>query len=43
MEFVGDCYDNAMCESFFVTLECELTLKDCIIHTAGILPSPTMR
>ena len=20
----GDCYDNAMCESFFVTLECEL-------------------
>ena len=21
---VGDAYDNAMCESFFVTLECEL-------------------
>jgi len=21
---VGDCYDNAMCESFFTTLECEL-------------------
>lgn len=21
---VGDCYDNAMCESFFATLECEL-------------------
>jgi len=21
---VGDCFDNAMCESFFVTLECEL-------------------
>ena len=20
----GDCYDNAMCESFFATLECEL-------------------
>jgi hypothetical protein len=21
---VGDAYDNAMCESFFATLECEL-------------------
>jgi putative transposase len=21
---VGDCYDNAMCESIFATLECEL-------------------
>ena len=21
---VADCYDNAMCESFFATLECEL-------------------
>ena len=21
---VGDCYDNAMAESFFATLECEL-------------------
>lgn len=21
---VGDCYDNAMCESFFATLKCEL-------------------
>ena len=21
---MGDCYDNAMCESFFATLECEL-------------------
>ncbi len=21
---VGDCYDNAMCESFFASLECEL-------------------
>ena len=20
----GDCYDNALCESFFATLECEL-------------------
>jgi len=24
MGLVGDCYDNAMCESFFATLECEL-------------------
>ena len=24
MSSVGDCYDNAVCESFFATLECEL-------------------
>ena len=24
MGSVGDCYDNAMCVSFFATLECEL-------------------
>lgn len=24
MVSVGDCFDNAMCESFFATLECEL-------------------
>jgi putative transposase len=24
MGAVGDCFDNAMCESFFATLECEL-------------------
>jgi putative transposase len=24
MASVGDAYDNAMCESFFATLECEL-------------------
>jgi putative transposase len=23
MGSVGDCYDNALCESFFATLECE--------------------
>jgi putative transposase len=23
MGSVGDCYENAMCESFFATLECE--------------------
>ena len=24
MGSVGDCYDNALCESFFASLECEL-------------------
>ena len=24
MGSAGDCYDNALCESFFATLECEL-------------------
>ena len=24
MGSVGDCYDNAVCESFFASLECEL-------------------
>ena len=24
---VGDAYDNAMCESFFATLECELLAR----------------
>ena len=27
MGSVGDAYDNAMCESFFVTLECELLVR----------------
>ena len=27
MGSVGDCYDNAMCESFNATLECELLIK----------------
>jgi putative transposase len=27
MGSVGDCYDNAMCESFFATLECELLVR----------------
>ena len=26
---VGDCFDNAMCESFFATLECELLDRRC--------------
>ena len=33
MGSVGDCFDNAMCESFFATLECELidrsTFRSC--------------
>ena len=24
MRIAGDCYDNALCESFFASLECEL-------------------
>ena len=24
MGSIGDCYDNALCESFFASLECEL-------------------
>jgi len=32
MGSVGDCYDNAMCESFFATLECEL-LNRVTLHT----------
>lgn len=27
MGSVGDCYDNALCESFFATLECELLAR----------------
>lgn len=28
MGSVGDCYDNALCESFFATFECELIERD---------------
>ena len=28
MGSVGDAYDNALCESFFATLECELLDRD---------------
>ena len=27
MGSVGDCYDNALCESFNATLECELVVQ----------------
>ena len=29
MGSAGDCYDNALCESFFATLECELIDRSC--------------
>jgi putative transposase len=32
MGSVGDAYDNALCESFFATLECELLDRECF-HT----------
>ncbi len=34
MGSVGDCYDNALCESFFATLECEL-LERVTLRTPG--------
>lgn len=33
MGSVGDCYDNAMCESFFATLECELLDRTTFVDT----------
>ena len=33
MGSVGDAYDNAMCESFFATLECELLASESIQDT----------
>lgn len=35
MGSVGDCYDNAMCESFFATLECELLDRSRFSDRAG--------
>jgi putative transposase len=35
MGSVGDCYDNAMCESFFATLECELLDKQTLQDKAS--------
>ena len=31
MGSVGDCFDNAMAESFFATLECELLDRTCFL------------
>jgi putative transposase len=35
MGSVGDCYDNAMCESFFATLECELIERESFSDRLG--------
>ena len=32
MGSVGDCYDNALCESFFASLECELLDRPALYH-----------
>jgi len=34
MGFVGDAYDNALCESFVATLECELLEQHCFRNQA---------
>ena len=34
MGSVGDAYDNAMCESFFATLECELLARRRFVSQA---------
>jgi putative transposase len=38
MGSVGDCFDNAMCESFFATLECELLAKFKFHSQAQAIP-----
>ena len=38
MSSVGDCFDNAMCESFFATLECELLAKHRFRTQAEAVP-----
>lgn len=35
MGSVGDCYDNALCESFFATLECELLARRSCPNTTA--------
>lgn len=35
MGSVGDCYDNALCESFFATLECELLARTTLTDPAA--------
>ena len=36
MGSVGDCYDNALCESFFATLECELLARRSWSDTTAV-------
>ena len=38
MGSIGDCFDNAMCESFFATLECELLAKHRFHTQAQAIP-----
>jgi len=38
MGSVGDCFDNAMCESFFATFECELLVKHKFHTQAQAVP-----
>jgi putative transposase len=38
MGSTGDCFDNAMCESFFATLECELLAKHRFRSQAQAMP-----
>lgn len=38
MGSTGDCFDNAMCESFFATLECELLAKHKFQSQAQAIP-----
>ena len=37
----GDCFDNAMAESFFATLECELIDRRLRFSPADVTGSPT--
>lgn len=38
MGSTGDCFDNAMCESFFATLECELLARHRFHTQAQAMP-----
>jgi len=38
MGSVGDCFDNALCESFFATLECELLDRTSFASPAKAQP-----
>ena len=36
MGSAGDCFDNALCESFFATLECELIERSTFRNRAEV-------
>ena len=38
MDSTGDCFDNAMCESFFAKLECELLARHRFHTQAQAMP-----